>query len=82
MRRLAHLEKHNSGLKLAEIDLKLRGPGEIYGISQHGFLNFKIANLSDVKFIEQVKTDVVELTRELNKHPSLKEKWKIVIKNR
>ena len=82
MRRLAHLEKHNSGLKLAEIDLKLRGPGEIYGVSQHGFLNFKIANLSDVKFIEQVKTDVVELTRELNKHPSLKEKMENRIKNR
>jgi len=88
MKRLVQLERYNDGLKLAEIDLKLRGPGEIYGSSQHGFLNFKIANLSDVGLIEQVKglieqvkADVVELAGELEKYPVLKEKMENWVKS-
>ena len=82
MRRLVQLEKYNSGLKLAEIDLKLRGPGEIYGSVQHGFLNFKIADLGDIELIERVKEDVIKLYGELNRHPLLKEKMENQVKNR
>ena len=34
--RLREVEKSNDGFYLAEVDLKLRGPGEIYGRAQHG----------------------------------------------
>ena len=34
------------GFKIAEVDLQLRGPGNIQGTQQSGMLKFKIANLS------------------------------------
>ncbi len=52
-RRLREMEKSTDGFYLAEVDLKLRGPGEIYGAMQHGELNLQIANLSDTKLIAQ-----------------------------
>ncbi len=52
-RRLQEIERSNDGFYLAEVDLELRGPGEIYGRAQHGELNLRIANLADTKMIEQ-----------------------------
>ncbi len=49
--RLREIEKSNDGFYLAEVDLRLRGPGEIYGRSQHGALNLQIATLGDTKLI-------------------------------
>ena len=51
--RLLEIEKSNDGFHLAEVDLKLRGPGEIYGKMQHGVLNLQIATLSDTKLIAE-----------------------------
>ena len=51
--RLHHLTTTYSGLRLAELDLKLRGPGDIYGTQQSGYLNLKIASLSDQVLIHQ-----------------------------
>ncbi len=53
--RLKELEKSNDGFYLAEVDLKLRGPGEIYGQSQHGALNLQIATLADTKLIARAQ---------------------------
>lgn len=53
--RLRAIEKSNDGFYLAEVDLKLRGPGEIYGKAQHGALNLQIATLADVKLISRAK---------------------------
>ena len=50
-RRLKVLEKSNDGFYLAEADLKLRGPGEIYGSLQHGALNLQFASLTDSHLI-------------------------------
>lgn len=51
--RLREIEKSNDGFYLAEADLKLRGPGEIYGKAQHGALNLQIATLGDTKLIKR-----------------------------
>lgn len=51
--RLRELEKSNDGFYLAEVDLKLRGPGEIYGKMQHGALNLQIATLADTRLIKR-----------------------------
>jgi ATP-dependent DNA helicase RecG len=50
-KRLRAMESTNDGFKLAELDLSLRGPGAIYGIIQHGQLDLRIAQLSDVKLV-------------------------------
>lgn len=53
--RLKEIEKSNDGFYLAEVDLKLRGPGEIYGRAQHGSLNLQIATLADIKLIARAQ---------------------------
>lgn len=53
--RLREVEKSTDGFYLAEVDLKLRGPGEIYGRSQHGALNLQIATLGDTKLIARAQ---------------------------
>lgn len=54
-RRLREVEKSNDGFYLAEVDLQLRGPGEIYGRSQHGALNLQIATLADTQLIARAQ---------------------------
>lgn len=49
--RLRALERTNDGFKLAELDLRLRGPGAIYGTMQHGALDLRIAKLTDTHLI-------------------------------
>ena len=56
--RLTLFVKTVSGNQLAEYDLKIRGPCEIYGQKQHGYLNLKIASLTDYHFISQAKKAV------------------------
>ena len=51
--RLRAIEQSGDGFYLAEIDLKLRGPGEIYGRAQHGELNLQIASLADTRLIKR-----------------------------
>ena len=43
--RLETMVDTTDGFKIAEMDLKLRGPGEIFGIRQSGIPEFRIANL-------------------------------------
>lgn len=50
-RRLKALTTITDGIKLAELDLKLRGPGETWGLTQHGFLKLKLADPTDLKLI-------------------------------
>ena len=59
-RRLRELEKSTDGFHLAEVDLKIRGPGEIYGALQHGVLDLRIASLSDTSLIHRAQQDVVK----------------------
>lgn len=55
--RLREIEKSGDGFYLAEVDLKLRGPGEIYGRAQHGALNLQIASLGDTKLIARAQKE-------------------------
>ena len=67
-RRLRELEKSTDGFYLSEVDLKLRGPGEIYGALQHGALDLRIASLSDTKLIHRAQKDVESF---LQKHENM-----------
>lgn len=53
--RLRSLEKTLSGRQLAEIDLEMRGPGQIYGTAQHGFPELKVASFNDVELIKATR---------------------------
>lgn len=53
--RLKELEKSNDGFYLAERDLELRGPGEIYGRAQSGALNLAVANIADTKLLRRAQ---------------------------
>lgn len=52
LKRLEYLCQNHDGFKIAELDLKIRGPGEFFATIQHGFPSLKIADLSDIKLIE------------------------------
>lgn len=54
-RRLRALESSNNGFRLAELDLELRGPGAIYGQTQHGELDLRVAKLTDVALISAAR---------------------------
>lgn len=56
--RLREIERSNDGFYLAEVDLRLRGPGEIYGRAQHGDLNLEIASLADTKLVKRAQAAV------------------------
>jgi ATP-dependent DNA helicase RecG len=54
--RLQALERTQDGFRLAQIDLELRGPGQVYGRRQHGMLDLELADLSDTKLVAAVRT--------------------------
>lgn len=73
--RLRHLEKTFNGLELAELDLKIRGSGDLFGIRQSGRFELKIASFFDLPLLEKAKgaaTDLLKKDPTLDNHPSLK----------
>ncbi|MDD3302577.1 MAG: ATP-dependent DNA helicase RecG, partial [Candidatus Gracilibacteria bacterium] len=64
--RLKAMERTNNGFELAEIDLEIRGPGEVYGVRQSGLPDLKIADLRDLSLISQIREDIEELFKNKN----------------
>ncbi len=60
-RRLRAVLSSNDGFKLAELDLELRGPGAIYGKSQHGELDLRMVNLTDTNLIKNARKAALDL---------------------
>lgn len=76
-RRLKYLETTFDGLKLAELDLKIRGSGEIFGVKQSGRFEFKIASFSNITLVQKTKNAAQKLLQDdpaLDKYPLLKAK--------
>ena len=60
----------NNGFKIAEEDLKIRGPGEILGKKQSGLPVFNVADLSyDIDILEEAKIYAENI---INNDPKLK----------
>jgi len=72
--------KSEDGFVIAEEDLKLRGPGEIFGTRQHGLPELNISDLvRHVDILEDVKAVAAEILR---KDPQLKETSNAVLRQR
>jgi ATP-dependent DNA helicase RecG len=77
VKRLKHMETIYDGLKLSELDLKMRGGGEIFSTQQHGRFNLKVAKLSDTKLLEKAQSQarkILETNPTLDNYPKLKAK--------
>lgn len=61
-KRLKIMEQTTDGFLIAEMDLKLRGPGDFFGTKQHGLPEMKIANLyKDTEVLKEVQEAVKEV---------------------
>jgi len=75
--RLKAVETMTDGFKLADLDLRLRGPGAIYGTMQHGALDLRVANLADIKLIAAARgaaQQFIEKDENLKKYPQLSQR--------
>jgi ATP-dependent DNA helicase RecG len=72
--RLKGMETLYSGAELAELDLKLRGPGNLYGTAQHGVPTLKVASFSDTDMIQKAKHTADAIFPDLGTYKALEEK--------
>jgi ATP-dependent DNA helicase RecG len=83
--RMKTMTETNDGFKIAEVDLKLRGPGDITGTQQSGMMPMKIANLAtDGRILQEARNSVVNLLEEdpaisLDKHKNVSQYLKKIM---
>jgi len=74
-KRLETMVKTNDGFEIAEVDLKLRGPGDLMGTQQSGILNLRIADIvKDAAILKRAREIAFEVLHEdpnLNKDKNL-----------
>ena len=76
--RLQTMVKTNNGFEIAETDLKMRGPGDIFSTKQSGFPDLKYADIvRDVELISLTKNIAFDL---INKDPSLSSESSVIIR--
>jgi ATP-dependent DNA helicase RecG len=72
--------KYSDGFRIAEEDLKIRGPGEFFGQRQHGLSELRIANpLTQLQLLKRAREEAVRLISTdphlaMQSHLALKEK--------
>jgi ATP-dependent DNA helicase RecG len=60
--RLKAMTKTGDGFEIAEMDLRLRGPGEFFGLRQHGLPPLKIADITkEIELLGVAKEDALQL---------------------
>lgn len=75
--RIRAFASSTDGFKLAQMDLELRGPGEIYGARQHGALDLRVAKLTDHELIAMARESAekcIKLGLDLLQYPRLARK--------
>jgi ATP-dependent DNA helicase RecG len=80
-KRLRIMESTDNGFKIAEEDLRIRGPGEFLGTKQSGLPEFKIADLTqDFPILQETRDAAFKLIQadpELRKYPLLRQRVKL-----
>ncbi len=61
--RLKAMEQTTDGFELAEIDLELRGPWEVYGVRQSWVPDLRFASLTDTNLISEIRNDIEDWIR-------------------
>jgi ATP-dependent DNA helicase RecG len=75
--RLKAIEDSQDGFDLAEKDLQLRGPGNIFGTEQSGFEQFKLGTMHDIDLMSAAKDfakEVLDQTDDLSVYPKLRDR--------
>ena len=67
--RLSIMERTRDGFELAEADLQLRGPGDLFGTAQSGVPTMRVASLLDAPLIDAARQEAEQL---LDADPELK----------
>ena len=80
-KRLDILNKSSDGFYIAEQDLKLRGPGDLFGVRQSGDFNFRIADIiQDANWLQEAASDVELLLKRdprLERYPDIREHLRV-----
>ncbi|HDS11838.1 MAG TPA: ATP-dependent DNA helicase RecG, partial [Candidatus Wirthbacteria bacterium] len=72
--RLQALVKSNDGFALAEKDLELRGPGEVFGSRQSGIPDLRMASLLDARLLKKARQAAEHWLDQLSDYPQLAQK--------
>lgn len=72
--RLQYFETHSDGFSLAEKDLEMRGPGEVYGTEQSGMQQLRLATMMDRDLIKKARDAAQHCAPEISKYPLLQKK--------
>ena len=84
--RLDILNKSNDGFEIANRDMQLRGPGDLFGVRQSGMLDFNLADIySDADVLQAANEAVTELLKRdpeltLPEHADLKTHYDLLIR--
>ena len=62
-KRLSVLAKSDDGFEIAEHDLRLRGPGEFFGIKQSGLPDLTMAALADLELVQAARKEARALLK-------------------
>ncbi len=71
LERLKYFEAHTDGFKLAEKDLEMRGPGEVYGVEQSGMQELRLAKLTDTPLLKKAKDAAKSIASDIKKYPAI-----------
>ena len=83
--RLMTMKKYSDGFKIADTDLKLRGPGDFFGSRQHGLPELKIADMVEdmdtLQNSQECAKSILKNDFSLSNHPALKNQMNKMFEN-
>jgi len=78
--RIEAMVRYSDGFRIAEEDLKIRGPGEFFGARQHGLTELRIANpLTQMQLLKKAREEAIRL---LNLDPRLEARQNMLLKEK